>query len=77
MITLSSRARGLLSFLAIYLVVGFIYCSIAAAIVPATNVYGRLYLMIIWPWMIAHGMHIAPSPPIPHWCFSFDGKVAQ
>lgn len=56
----------------IYLIPGIIIASCLAWAVPATSFLGWLYLIVIWPWWLAHGYIIGvPMPPVPSWCFHF------
>lgn len=49
-----------------YVTIGLAYQQLGAMLVPATNIFGRGYLLVMWPLMLAH-LH----PPIPHWCFGW------
>ncbi len=55
-----------------YLGIGAFVASVLAYVVPATNIFGWCYLVLIWPAMVGNGTFHTPAPYIPNWCFSFD-----
>jgi hypothetical protein len=63
--------RVLIGFAVFYAIGGLFVSSCLAYAVPATNIYGRLYLAAIWPAMVSAGTLHTPTPPIPDWCFTF------
>ncbi len=56
--------------LKIYLLIGALIAFALKYAVPATNVYGWLYITLIWPiWL---GQPLGYTVPVPYWMFSFD-----
>jgi len=57
--------------LALYLFIGLMIGLTLAWAVPATNIFGVIYLTLIWPVWVSQeltGIH----PPVPMWMFTFD-----